>query len=102
MAQIMQLLDNKRTFREFHLELMLFQQLKDCLDMLYVLLECVAIDQYVIYENHDTLPEQWSEHMVHDGLECSWSTNETIWHNHVFKVPMMSLEGCFILIIRVH
>lgn len=99
MAQVMELLLSKCALGELNLEIMILKELKYQWNMLNMILKGVAVDKYIIYEHHYTLPEQGCQNMIHDILECSRSTSKSIGHDFVFKVTIMSLEGSLILVI---
>ena len=67
-----------------------------------VLLPCSAIDQDIIKEDRDKLPEIGSQCGIHGILEGTRGSCESEGHNSKFKLTKVCLEGGFEFVTRFH
>jgi hypothetical protein len=52
-----------------------------------------TMDEYIINEYHHKYSEEWSQQSIHNCLECGKTSSNTIGHNIVFKMPIVSLKS---------
>ena len=67
-----------------------------------VLFPCFAVDQDIVKEDQDKLPETRSKSCVHGILEGPRGSGEAEGHNPKFKLTKVCLEGSFEFVPRFH
>lgn len=55
----------------------------------------LRVNQYIIKEDQDELPQMREKNIVHETLEGSWCISEAKLHDHEFIVPIIRLESRF-------
>ena len=63
--------------------------------MLEMLFPCVTINQDIIEEHKDELPQKWVKDVVHKALKCGRSICETKWHYQKFIMTFMCAKSGF-------
>ena len=57
-----------------------------------MLIPCLAVDQYVVEEYQDVLPQLFSKDMIHVRLESGWCIGQSKRHDQELKVSEMAPE----------
>ena len=56
---------------------------------------CFNIDEDIIKEDRNEVPQVGTKYFIHQFLECGRSICEAKWHDQKFIVPIMCAESCF-------
>ena len=67
-----------------------------------MLISSFAINQYVIKKNKDVPSQECSENIVHQGLECRRSIDESKGHDQKFVVAIIGAKGGLMDIVGLH
>ena len=67
-----------------------------------MLIQSLAIDQNIIQENKYKFSEKRLQNLIHNTLKSSWCISEAKGHDLEMIVPMVGLEGSFMLILSTH
>lgn len=102
MAQIMELLLSKLALRAFDEEFVLSQLEKYFSQVCHMRLQVRTEHQYIIQKYHYKFPQEGFQYEVHETLKCCRCISESKGHHPELVMPMMILEGSFVLIFMVH
>jgi hypothetical protein len=83
------------TFREFGIQVVISQTLKDNMKMFNVIFKIFRIDQNIIDKNHDEFIEFWHEDRVHEIHEICRRIGKIKGHNQIFIESISGGESCF-------
>ena len=70
--------------------------------MLEMLIQCFTIDEYIIKEDQQEVPQAGSEYCIHQCLECGRINSDAKGHNQKLTVAIMCVEIHFEDIILVN
>jgi hypothetical protein len=83
------------TFREFGIQMVISQTLKNNMKMFSMIFESFGIDQNIIDKNHDEFIEFRHEDRVHEIHEVCRCIGKTKGHNQIFIESISGGESCF-------
>jgi hypothetical protein len=83
------------TFREFGIQMVISQTLKNNMKMFSMIFKVLRIDQNIVDKNHDEIIELWHENRVHEIHEICWCISKTKGHNQIFIESISGGESCF-------
>jgi uncharacterized protein YeaC (DUF1315 family) len=85
----------KFTFREFGIQMVISQTLKNNMKMSSMIIKIFRIDQNIVDKNHDEFIEFRHEDRVHEIHEICRCIGKTKGHNQVFIESISGGESCF-------
>jgi hypothetical protein len=83
------------TFREFGIQMMISQTLKNNVEMSSMIFKIFGIDQNIVDKNHYKFIEFRHEDRVHEIHEICWCIGKTKGHNQIFIESISGGESCF-------